>query len=166
MPLVPSATRLSCITRGGSQLCSSRNRVQASQTESLEDLTHQGRRILEESKSYHADLSEDSERDLFDGRWLSSSENATLEEEGVVATGGGRLPRFLNLSPKLRFLNTGTPGRSKYGNSWKVREYVLTHRCKISSCFFFSSSSYPHQGQEYSAFCREKCTRQLTRLSL
>jgi len=59
-----------------------------------------------ESKSRHADLSEDSERDLFDGRWPSSSEDATLEEEGMVVTGGGRLPRFLNLLSKLRFLNS------------------------------------------------------------
>lgn len=54
---------------------------------------------------YHADLSEDSDRDLFDGRGPSSSEDVTLEEEGIMVIGGGRLPRFLNLSLKLRLLN-------------------------------------------------------------
>ena len=48
----------------------------------------------EEPKSYHADPSEDSERDLFDGRWPSSSEDAALEEEGMAVTGGGRLPQI------------------------------------------------------------------------
>jgi len=66
----------------------------------------------------HVDLSEDSERDLFDGRGLSPSEDVALEEEERVVMGGGRLPRFLNLhSSKLRFL------------------------CRISSCFFFSRLS-------------------------
>ena len=60
----------------------------------------------EGSRSHHVDLSEDSERDLFDGREPSSSEDVTLEEEeGIVVTGGGRLPRFLNLLSKLRFLH-------------------------------------------------------------
>jgi len=70
----------------------------------------------EELKSYHVDRPEDSERSLFDDRGPSSSEDVTLEEEGVTVT-GGRLPRFLNLLSKLRF------------------------RCRVSSCFFFSSSS-------------------------
>jgi len=61
--------------------------------------------VGEESRSHHADLSEDSERDLFDGRGPSSSEDVTLEEEGMMVTGGRRLSRFLNLSSKLRFLN-------------------------------------------------------------
>lgn len=76
---------------------------------------------MEELKLNHVDLSEDSKRDLFDGRGLSSSEEATLEEEeGVVVIGGGRLPRFLNLLPKLRFLSvTGT--RFKEGNQYTMR---------------------------------------------
>jgi len=63
--------------------------------------THHGRRI----ETNHVDLSEDSERDLFDGRGLSPSEDVALEEEERVVMGGGRLPRFLNLSSKLRFLS-------------------------------------------------------------
>jgi len=43
--------------------------------------------LMEESRSHHVDLSEDSERDLFDGRGPSSSEDVALEEEeGVVVT--------------------------------------------------------------------------------
>ena len=75
----------------------------------------------EGSRSHHVDLSEDSERDLLDGREPSSSEDVTLEEEGVVVTGGGRLPRFLNLLSKLRFLHK--EHRAEV-STWKVRECV------------------------------------------
>lgn len=57
-----------------------------------------------ESRSYHLDLPEDLERDLLDGRGPSSSGDVTLEEEGIMVA-GGRLPRFLNLSSKFRFLD-------------------------------------------------------------
>ena len=62
------------------------------------------RLTIGEQKCYHVERPEDSERNLFGGRESSPSEDVTLEEEGVTVT-GGRLPRFLNLLSKLRFLD-------------------------------------------------------------
>lgn len=57
--------------------------TQAGQTKGLDDLAHQRRTTEVITRS---DFFEDWERDLFNSRWSSSSEGATLEEEeGTMA---------------------------------------------------------------------------------
>ena len=78
-------------------------------------------------------------------------------EEGMLATGGGSLSRFLNLSSRLHFLSSKGHWTEVSTMSHGRFENAFTHRCRVSSCCFFSNSSYPHQDRKYSAYCREVC---------